>query len=107
MCSNDGTKEKAKMDVARILVRTKCSMVLDETLNIKINEDVLRLKVVEDLHAPLRINMLSGGISTLASSKSDMEVTPMVGMRKKKKITHILKIEIYMRLYTLGSNLQS
>lgn len=45
------------MDVAWVLVRTKCSMVFNENLNVKINGVLFRLKVVEDAHGLLRINI--------------------------------------------------
>lgn len=38
------------MDVARFLVRTGCAMVLNETFNIKINEETFRIEMTEDSH---------------------------------------------------------
>lgn len=43
------------MDVARILIRTKYCMVLNEYYNISINDGVFMIKVVEDSHGPMRI----------------------------------------------------
>lgn len=57
MCSNDNTRNKSYMDVARILVRTKSSIVLNDVFNVKINDDAFRIKEVEDLHGPLRVNL--------------------------------------------------
>lgn len=36
ICSDGSTRMQSKLDVARILVRTKCSMTLNETFNFKI-----------------------------------------------------------------------
>lgn len=52
VCSDDETREQVKMDVARILVRTKYSMVLNETFNMEINDNIYRIKMVEDMHEP-------------------------------------------------------
>lgn len=46
------------MDVARILLKKKFSIVLNETYNIGIKDDVFRIKVVEDHHRPLRITKM-------------------------------------------------
>lgn len=37
------------------MVRTKYILVLNETINVKINDDVFRIKVVEDSQGPLRV----------------------------------------------------
>lgn len=58
------------MDVARILVRTKRILVLNEAFNVKINGDVFRLKVIEDSHGPLRVFMSLGSDLDLESSES-------------------------------------
>lgn len=69
LCVDDATREQFKMDVARILVRTKCFMVLNETFNVKINGNFFNLKVVEDAYGPLRINLLLGWQNHPNSSK--------------------------------------
>lgn len=46
MCLCDGTRERSKMDVARILFRTKCFMILNENFSVQINGVVFGLKVV-------------------------------------------------------------
>lgn len=50
MCSYDNTKNHTNMDVAQIMVRTKYILVLNETFNVQINEDVFQIKFVEDLN---------------------------------------------------------
>lgn len=52
VCSDDETREQVKMDVARFLVRTKYSMVLNETFNMEINDNIYRIKMVDDMHEP-------------------------------------------------------
>lgn len=48
---------QSKMDVARILARTKCFLVLDEMIKVKINGILFRIKFVEYSHGPLRVCM--------------------------------------------------
>ena len=45
------------MDVARILVRTKYTMILNEAFNMEINNNVYRIKLVEDEYVLKRILM--------------------------------------------------
>ncbi|CAI8610467.1 unnamed protein product [Vicia faba] len=55
ICVDEETTKHKTMDVARILIRTKYCMVLNETYNISINENIFRIKVVEDTHDPMCI----------------------------------------------------
>lgn len=57
LCSNDETRNQSKMDVTRILVRTKQSMVLNKAFNGEINSNVNWMKLVEDDHGPKIILM--------------------------------------------------
>ncbi|CAL5211658.1 unnamed protein product [Lathyrus oleraceus] len=57
VCFNDNTIIQINMDVARFMVRTKSSMVLNEAFNVHVNDEVFMLKLVEDSHGPLRIRM--------------------------------------------------
>lgn len=57
ICSDEATLKRDCMDVARFLVRTKCSIVLNESFSVQINDEVFRIKMVEDYHAPLRIGV--------------------------------------------------
>lgn len=45
------------MDVARFLIRTRCAIMLNETFNIKINEETCRIKMTEDSYDPMRISL--------------------------------------------------
>lgn len=45
------------MDVARFLVRNKCSLALNETFNINIKEEVFRIKMTKYSDAPIRISL--------------------------------------------------
>ena len=48
VCSVEETTKQSKMDVARILVRTKYSLVLNETFDVEINNNVFGVKILED-----------------------------------------------------------
>ncbi|PNY02203.1 hypothetical protein L195_g025508 [Trifolium pratense] len=43
------------MDVARLMIRTSCQVVVDEFIDVKINGEVFHLRVIEDLYGPMRI----------------------------------------------------
>lgn len=45
------------MDIARILVRTTCTNVLNESFSVRINGTIFRIKLSEDSHGPIRINL--------------------------------------------------
>lgn len=49
ICVDDGTTNQTKMDVARILVRTRYVMILNEINNIRIDRVLFSLKVVSIL----------------------------------------------------------
>lgn len=55
VCSDEDTLKLKSLDVARILVRTKYCLVLNETYNMTINDVIFNIKVVEDVHVPMRI----------------------------------------------------
>lgn len=42
------------MDVARIIFKTKYSMALNDPFNIDVNNDMYRMKIVEDSYGPKR-----------------------------------------------------
>lgn len=69
MCSDDDTREQTTMDVARILLRTKFSLVLNEAFNVNINGNMFNFKVVMDPHEPLRICLPLGLENNLYSPK--------------------------------------
>ncbi|XP_058783008.1 uncharacterized protein LOC131657654 [Vicia villosa] len=75
ICADDDTIKQRSFDVARILIRTKYCLVLNETYNISINDNVFRIKVVEDNHGPLRISLNHGGkCSDLPGECSDDDI---------------------------------
>lgn len=45
------------MDVERFIVRYICAMVLNESINVKINKDLFRIKMMEDYHGSMRITL--------------------------------------------------
>lgn len=56
-CSNDNPRSQVSMGLARLMIWTRISMVLNETFNVQIYEEVFIIKVLEDSHGPLRIVM--------------------------------------------------
>lgn len=60
MCQYYETMSYSKFYVVRILVRTKCNSVLNETFNIGINNEVFRVKIIEDCQGPMRIVLPKG-----------------------------------------------
>lgn len=71
ICLDDGTREHTKMGVAKLLVRTRCYMVLNETFIVKIDENLFKLKVMEDTHGPLRISLPDERNSSMEPSSLD------------------------------------
>lgn len=59
MCSDEEIGKQSKMDVARILVRTKYTLVLSETFNDGINNYIFRIKMIEDLKGLFRVVILN------------------------------------------------
>lgn len=52
---DDNTRLQQKMDVARILVRTKYSNILNDVMEVLINNVSFKINIVEDSYEPLRI----------------------------------------------------
>lgn len=55
VCSDPETREQVKFDVAKILVKTKYCLVLNQMFNVEINDKNYRVKLVKDMHVPKRI----------------------------------------------------
>jgi hypothetical protein len=53
--ADDGTMKKTTMDVARIMIRTSCQLVVDEFIDVKINGKIFHLRILEDSYGPMRI----------------------------------------------------
>ncbi|PNX71430.1 hypothetical protein L195_g027309, partial [Trifolium pratense] len=53
--ADDVTMKKLSMDVARLMIRSSCQKVVDEFLDVKINDDIFHLRVIEDSYGPMRI----------------------------------------------------
>jgi hypothetical protein len=47
--------KKTTMDVARIMIRTSCQLVVDEFIDVKINGKIFHLRILEDSYGPMRI----------------------------------------------------
>lgn len=60
MCMDKETRELSRMDIARFLIRTKYSMVLNESINVGVNDHVYFIKLSEDMHGPKSIEIPKG-----------------------------------------------
>jgi hypothetical protein len=47
--SDDGTMKKFTMDVARLMIRTSCQQVVDEFIDVKVNDEIFHLRVLEEM----------------------------------------------------------
>ncbi|MCI08209.1 hypothetical protein A2U01_0029284, partial [Trifolium medium] len=52
---DEGTLKGTTMDVARILIRTEEQKVVDEIVEVEINNEIFRLRIIEDFYGPMRI----------------------------------------------------
>ncbi|GAU42670.1 hypothetical protein TSUD_106440 [Trifolium subterraneum] len=52
---DEGTLKKSTMDVARLMIRTSCQQIIDEFVDVKVNDVVYHLRVLEDSYGPMRI----------------------------------------------------
>lgn len=50
ICNDDNTSKGNKMDVARLMIRARCATVINEVINIKVNENMFRIKMMEEAH---------------------------------------------------------
>lgn len=57
VCTDGNIMKLECMDVTQILVCTRCAVALNDTFRIKIKMEVFTIKMVEDLHAPICINV--------------------------------------------------
>jgi hypothetical protein len=53
--SDDSTTKRITMDVARLLIRTSYQQHVDEFVDVMVNGEIFRLRVLEDSHGPMRI----------------------------------------------------
>lgn len=54
-CADEEMMKQSKFDVARIMIRSNCAMVINEVLRARINSVETRVKVMEDGVGPLRL----------------------------------------------------
>lgn len=69
ICCDDETDKQQNLNVARYLIKTKFAMNLNEVFNVKINEKIYRIKLVEDFHGPKEEKDKS--VSDQSDSKED------------------------------------
>lgn len=72
VCCNDNTLKGEHMDIARILVRTTCASMMNESFSVHINGVILRIKMTEDSHGLLRIN-LTQAVKKMDETYSDSD----------------------------------
>ncbi|MCH95089.1 DUF4283 domain protein, partial [Trifolium medium] len=53
--TDDVTSKKLTMDVARILIQTSCHKAVDEFIDVKVNDEIFDLRVIEDSYGPMRL----------------------------------------------------
>lgn len=80
------------MDVARFLVRERCMMVRHESFSVKINNDIFRIKMMEDSHGPMRI-ALKYQEEGKVQSKISLESSSEWGMNDLEKMMSEDRIE--------------
>lgn len=69
--TDDITASKSKLDVARLLIRTKCFSLINESLSMNIGDLVVKFMVVKDTQGSLRMcsfNKQPGDYSSDSSS---------------------------------------
>ncbi|CAI8594473.1 unnamed protein product [Vicia faba] len=75
VCCDENTLNSANMDITRILVRTTCCLVLNESFNVLIDDIVFRIKMLDDSHGPLRISLnRKVGKTVSKGSSSDFDI---------------------------------
>jgi hypothetical protein len=78
MHADDVTSKKLSMDVARLFIRTSCQKAVDEFINVQVNGEIFRLRVLEDSYGPIREMVpqnkgQDGRASSRGSSEADEE----------------------------------
>lgn len=65
------------MDVATFMVRLRCAMVINEKLNIHINENLLRIKLMDQAQDPIGLTVKSnqGKVTSLKVKESILEAS--------------------------------
>ncbi|GAU16840.1 hypothetical protein TSUD_367870 [Trifolium subterraneum] len=52
---DEGTLKKSTMDVTHLMICTSCQQIIDEIVDVKVNDVVYHLRVLEDSYGPMRI----------------------------------------------------
>jgi hypothetical protein len=73
MNSDEVTSKKLSMDVARVMIRSSCQIVVDEFFDVKINGEIFHLRVLEDSYGPMRIPLPSGKKGMVNPDNEDEE----------------------------------
>jgi hypothetical protein len=78
MHADNVTSKKISMDVARILIRSFCQIVIDEFVDVQVNDEIFHLRVLEDSYEPMRVmveqdKVQDGRTHSRSSSEADEE----------------------------------
>lgn len=71
ICADKNTRACTKMEVTRLLVRTKHSKVLTEDIKAIINECSFNIKILEESQGSFVIQILTASLLETSSDKSD------------------------------------
>jgi hypothetical protein len=71
--ADDGTTKKFTMDVARLMIRTSCQIVVDEFVDVKINGEIFHIRVLEDSYGPMQIMIPPSKGPEIRDSEGDSE----------------------------------
>jgi hypothetical protein len=82
MHADNTTSKKITLDVARILIRTSCQIVIDEFVDVQVNGEIFHLRVLEDSYGPMRVmveqeKIQNGRTLSRSSSEADDEEVRM------------------------------
>lgn len=105
MCVNDNTKKHMKMDVARLLVRTRCSNVLNKDVIVMVVGASFNIKVVEDSYDHLRL--VFSIKSNQKTESEDIEgpsdsLRMMRSLKLMKWLVHFSKYKLKAMYHILG-----
>jgi hypothetical protein len=71
--SDESTTKRITMDVARLLIRTSCQQHVDEVVEVMVNGEIFRLRVLEDSNGPMRIILPQNNIDHDRNDGSEEE----------------------------------
>lgn len=49
ICGDDNTSRRSKMDVARLMIQTRCVVLINEVINVEVDGVLFRIKMIEEV----------------------------------------------------------